>query len=124
MQTVVHHSVYDSYGFNAKIDLDKDNLVFFSVPYDDGWSAKVNGQDAEIEKGGLRLLWLFFVLRVQNDIQFTYETKGSFLGQGNNSRWLRLAYRLPWRSEIYRQKEKKEEAQPVEKERINLKGRI
>ena len=46
---------YDSYGFNAKIDLDKDNLVFFSVPYDDGWSAKVNGQDVEIEKGGLRL---------------------------------------------------------------------
>ena len=28
----------------------------------------------------------------------------SFLGQGNNSRWLRLAYRLPWRSEIYRQR--------------------
>lgn len=93
-------------GFNAKIDLDKDNLVFFSVPYDDGWSAKVNGQDVEIEKVDYGFMAVLCPAG-SNDIQFTYETKGLFLGQGNNSRWLRLAYRLPWRSEIYRQKEKR-----------------
>ena len=30
---------YDSYGFQASITTEKPNLVFFSVPYEDGWSA-------------------------------------------------------------------------------------
>lgn len=37
-------------GFDAKIKLDKANLVFFSVPYDRGWRATVNGKPALIEK--------------------------------------------------------------------------
>ena len=35
-------------GFTASITLDRENLVFFSVPYDDGFSASVNGKPAEI----------------------------------------------------------------------------
>ena len=35
-------------GFSAEIQLDRDNLVFFSVPYDDGFTAYVNGQETEI----------------------------------------------------------------------------
>ena len=31
-------------GFHAEITLDKANLVFFSVPYDDGFTAYVNGE--------------------------------------------------------------------------------
>ena len=65
---------YDSYGFNAKIDLDKDNLVFFSVPYDDGWSAKVNGQDVEIEKVDYGFMAVLCPAG-SNDIQFTYEQR-------------------------------------------------
>ena len=41
----------DNRGFTSKIVLSKENLVFFSVPYDEGWSATVNGQPAQIEKG-------------------------------------------------------------------------
>lgn len=35
-------------GFSAEIGLDRENLVFFSVPYDDGFTAYVNGQETEI----------------------------------------------------------------------------
>ena len=35
-------------GFHAEITLDKANLVFFSVPYDDGFTAYVNGKKADI----------------------------------------------------------------------------
>ena len=35
-------------GFHAEITLDKTNLVFFSVPYDDGFTAYVNGEKTGI----------------------------------------------------------------------------
>ena len=35
-------------GFHAEITLDKANLVFFSVPYDDGFTAYVNGEKTGI----------------------------------------------------------------------------
>lgn len=41
--------------FDAEITLDKDALVFFSVPYSDNWKAEINGEEAEIVKadGGM-----------------------------------------------------------------------
>ena len=35
-------------GFHAEITLEKPNLVFFSVPYDDGFTAYVNGEKTDI----------------------------------------------------------------------------
>ena len=35
-------------GFHAEITQDKANLVFFSVPYDDGFTAYVNGEQTDI----------------------------------------------------------------------------
>ena len=35
-------------GFHAEITLEKQNLVFFSVPYDDGFTAYVNGEKTDI----------------------------------------------------------------------------
>ena len=42
-------------GFTAEADLPEDNLVFFSVPYDPGFTAAVDGAEVTIEKvdGGL-----------------------------------------------------------------------
>ena len=37
-----------SAGFHAEATLDKTNLMFFSVPYDDGFTAYVNGQETDI----------------------------------------------------------------------------
>ena len=40
---------YDSYGFTAHYTSDKERLVFFSVPYESGWTATVNGEPVDIE---------------------------------------------------------------------------
>ena len=41
---------FNEKGFTSKIDLDKPMLVFFSVPYSEGWTAEVNGRAVDIEK--------------------------------------------------------------------------
>ena len=66
-------------GFTASSDYAEDELVVFSVPFDKGWSAEVNGQPAEVDKvnGG------FVAVRVpagRSSIVFTYETPGGRYG--------------------------------------------
>ncbi len=66
-------------GFTAKTNYETDELVVFSVPYDSGWSAAVNGQPVEIEKvnGGFVSV---YVNAGEADIVFTYTTPGGELG--------------------------------------------
>lgn len=62
-------------GFTAETDYDTDRLVFFSVPYDDGFTAAINGEPAKIEKVDNGLM----ALRVpagQTSITCTYHTPG------------------------------------------------
>lgn len=73
------HSCYyfkeDTNGFDAKIDLDESKLVFFSVPYEQGWTAEVNGEPAEIEK----VSYGFMAVKCpagDNTITFRYKTAG------------------------------------------------
>lgn len=47
----------DNHGFTADITLERDELVFFSVPYESGWTATVNGQPGRGGEGHRRLLW-------------------------------------------------------------------
>lgn len=66
---------FDSKGFESIIDLDKPQLVFFSVPYSDGWSAEVNGRAVDVEKVSCG----FMAVRGEegeNTIVFRYETPG------------------------------------------------
>lgn len=70
-----HDFSYDSKGFSAQIALSQPKLVFFSVPYDKGWSAQVNGTPVQIENvnGG------FMAIRCeegQNQIVFSYHLPG------------------------------------------------
>ncbi len=70
---------YDSYGFTSEINLDKSQLVFFSVPYSDGWSAEVNGKKADVEK----VSYGFMAVRADagsNTIKFRYMTPGLIPG--------------------------------------------
>ncbi len=62
-------------GFTAKTNLEKDNLVFFSVPYSEGFTAFVDGEEQEIEKvfGGLMAV---YVPEGDHSIEFKYETPG------------------------------------------------
>lgn len=70
---------YDSDGFDTKITLDSPKLVFFSVPYDKGWSAKINGEDVEIEKVDYGFMAVF-CQEGKSEIQFSYQTYGIKLG--------------------------------------------
>ena len=66
---------YTKEGFTAEYDnKGDDNLLFFSVPYDDGWTATVNGEPVDIEKVNIG----FMAVRVPGDtvstIEFRYKT--------------------------------------------------
>lgn len=64
---------FDSKGFTSVIDLDKPQLVFFSVPYSEGWSASVNGREVKPE----RVSEGFMAVRAEsgeNTIVFSYRT--------------------------------------------------
>ena len=62
-------------GFTARTNYATDELVFFSVPYDDGFTATVNGEPATIEKGDDGLMAVC-VPAGENEIEFTYHTPG------------------------------------------------
>lgn len=65
----------DSNGFSAKISLTDSALVFFSVPYDKGFTAYVNGKKTDIEEvdGGLSAV---LCGKGENEIRFDFELYG------------------------------------------------
>ncbi|MDO4742878.1 MAG: YfhO family protein [bacterium] len=69
----------DNKGFTAKTTLDRANLVFFSVPYDKGWSATVNGNPVEIERVNSGFMAVL-APRGDSTIRFDYKTPGLDLG--------------------------------------------
>lgn len=74
-----HSFKTDADGFTAHISMDRDNIVFFSVPYHDGWTARVNGQKAEIyrvNKGFMAVVAPEGVC----EITFEFETPGLKVG--------------------------------------------
>lgn len=74
-QTAAESFETDNYGFTAKVTREKESLVFFSVPYDEGWSAYVNGAPAEIEKVNAG----FMAVKVgagSSTVRFEYMTPG------------------------------------------------
>ncbi len=78
-ESAAYEFSHDKNGFSAKINLEKQNLVFFSVPYEEGWTAYVNGSPAEIEKVNVGFM---AVLAPAGDveIEFVYNTPGLALG--------------------------------------------
>ena len=78
-KTSAYYFKTDNKGFTAKVKRSKETLVFFSVPYDEGWTATVNGRPAEIEKVNVG----FMAVRVpagDSVIRFNYMTPGLFTG--------------------------------------------
>lgn len=63
----------DNRGFTAEVIRDSKNLVFFSVPYDEGWTAYVNGKETEIEKVNTGFMAVL-VDSGSNTIRFEYRT--------------------------------------------------
>lgn len=75
----VKNFTYDGNGFWATYKAPKEQLLFFSVPFDSGFSATVNGKDVEIIKanGGFMAVE---VSKGDNAVVFSYRTPGLFLG--------------------------------------------
>lgn len=66
-------------GFTTHCDLDDEMMMFFSVPWDSGWSATVNGEEVPIERANVG----FMAVRVPAgdcEIVFTYRTPGLLPG--------------------------------------------
>ncbi len=72
----------DKKGFSAQTKpMRKNSLVFFSVPYERGWSATVDGVEVDIEKVNVG----FMAVEVEgdgrvHDIRFNYKTPGLGIG--------------------------------------------
>ena len=62
-------------GFHAEIMLKKDDLVFFSVPYDDGFTAYVNGKETEVIRVDEGLMAVLAPAG-ENTIDFVYQADG------------------------------------------------
>ncbi|MCR5776408.1 MAG: YfhO family protein [Lachnospiraceae bacterium] len=64
----------DSKGFRCRTDYKKDSIVFFTVPNDKGWVAKIDGEPTDIiDSGGLMLIK---VPKGEHMIDFEYHTVG------------------------------------------------
>ena len=64
---------HDKNGFKSTVNREKSTLVFFSVPYDDGWSATVNGKEVNVEKANIGFMAVP-VEAGESKIVFTYKT--------------------------------------------------
>ena len=62
-------------GFHAEITLDTANLVFFSVPYDDGFTATVNGKETDILRVDEGLMAVLCPAG-SSSIEFVYQPDG------------------------------------------------
>ena len=62
-------------GFHAEITLEKPNLVFFSVPYDDGFTAYVNGEKNDILRVDEGLMAVLCPAG-ESSIDFVYQAAG------------------------------------------------
>ena len=78
-KTSAYYFETDNYGFTAKVNRDKESLVFFSVPFDKGWSATVNGKKAEIEQVNVGFMAVK-VPKGESVIRFNYQPPALRLG--------------------------------------------
>ena len=73
---------YTRTGFTAQLDSKQEQVIFFSVPYESGWSAKVNGEDVPIERVNVGFMAVTVPEGDGVTIEFTYHTPGLSLGFG------------------------------------------
>lgn len=74
VENAVKNFSRDNHGFKCTTDYSKDTYVYFSVPNDKGWTAKIDGQKSDvIDSGGMMLLK---VPAGQHSIEFSYQTPG------------------------------------------------
>lgn len=71
----------DNKGFDAKIKTGvADEYVLFTVPYDNGWSAEVNGESADIKIVDYGFMAVKVPANTDSTIRFNYHTPGALYG--------------------------------------------
>lgn len=81
MKIACYDFEHDNKGFQAKIDTgENEEYVFFSVPYDEGWSAEVNGEPAEIKVVNYGFMAVKVPANTTSTIRFNYHTPGIVYG--------------------------------------------
>ena len=104
---------YINNGFTATIDNQgEENLLFFSVPYEDGWSAYVDGEEVEIEKVNISFMAVKVEGHHKSEITFRYKTPG--LSVGTTVTFVSLGFFVAYLTICYiiknRKKKRQEEA--------------
>ncbi len=66
----------DTKGFTATVKAEKDTLLFFSVPYEEGWTATVDGVPATVQKVNVGFMAVTVPGGRQVTVRFDYETPG------------------------------------------------
>lgn len=68
---------YTNDGFKAHINnTGKANLLFFSIPYENGWEAYVNGKKTEIVKSNFGFMSVYIEGNKESKIEFKYNPPG------------------------------------------------
>ena len=81
--------------FTGKITLSKDKMLFFSIPLDKGWSAKVDGQAMDIQRVNIGFSGLMLT-KGEHHIEMTYNTP--YLREG---KWISLLAILVYAAGIW-----------------------
>lgn len=92
---------FENNRFTAKFKAGKsDELVFFSIPYEPGWSAKVNGENAEIEVVNVGFMAVRVPAGKVSDIEFNFHTPGIPLGAAISVSGILLfvVYMIVWKA--------------------------
>lgn len=72
---------WDNNGFSTTFTAsDSDELVFFSIPYESGWSATVNGKSVDIEKVNIGFMAIRVPAGQTSNIRFDYKIPGASIG--------------------------------------------
>lgn len=77
--SVCDHFTVTRQGFTAEYTSDQPRMVFFSVPYDDGWSVTVNGEPQDPYQTNVGFMSVLCEAG-HNEIVFTYHTPGLLAG--------------------------------------------
>ena len=65
--------------FTSVIELEHENYVFYSIPYDAGWTAYVDGAETEIERVNIGFMAVL-VGEGEHTVEFKYVSPGFFTG--------------------------------------------
>ena len=69
----------DPSGFAAEFDAQKNEVIFFSVPYSEGWQAEIDGNKTDIVRAGIGFMAVM-VPEGRHTVEFKYHSQNMLPG--------------------------------------------